>query len=335
MKNLKRGRCLSFTFLFFVISCLFVIPFVHGNVFDYLGEGLASITGADVASSSTTVSITIGNDPPTIGNVSIASSWSVTVSGNTSVIFSFIATDPQGSNNINTTSATANFTKSGETTRYNDTSVIADSGGCVSEGAYGDASINFSCTIPVVYYDGTGTWTVDAFVEDLNDNTAQNSTQTFSLGQTTSFSLQVSAITFPSSVPGDTNVTPSTGGIYMNNTANDPIASGDINVTAVQIHGDSDGSTFIPAENFTISTVTGSDAECDFSSGDDVFRVDNKSILTTATTNSTIITSATLPVGIAGTNEETLFMCLLHVPNDLTSQVYSTDDEESWEIIIN
>ena len=323
--------------IIFIVSIFIILtPIVYADVFDFIKDGFNSITGKTVQSSTTTVSITIGNNPPVIGNVSIDSNWGITVSGNTSVFFSFIVTDPQGTANINTTSAIANFTNgtNGGMVRWNNTAINPSDGNCVSQGAYGANGINFSCTIRMVFYDTPMNWNVSVFVKDINGNTAQNNTAKFTLGETTSFSLAESAISFGSSTPNTNNVT-QTGLIALNNTGNDDIPAGNINVTAVQIHGDSVVTTFIPAENFTIATVSDTNnVQCDVSAAG-VYKLVNKSILLSIGLNSTKILTANLPRGPKPNNEEQLFLCLRHVPADLTGQTYSTNTEESWSIIIN
>ena len=328
---------LGFFFMLFLMFSILVIPSTHANVFDVLKEGFDSITGKAVTSSATDVSITIGNHRPNITNVSITPSWSIIndPTDNKSIFFSFIVFDEEGSGNINTISATANFTNGtgGGMVRWNDTDVNSNDGNCVSQGAIGSYQINFSCSVRMMYYDTATTWNVSVFVKDNNDNTAQNSSVTFSLAETTSFSLADSSITFSSSIPGTANVTQNDGGIFMNNTGNDNINSSSINITAVNIHGDTDVTKFIPAANFTISTSSDADkVQCGLSTA---FRLGNKSIDETTGTNSTLISGALLPTGAAPHNQEALYLCLRHIPNDLTSQVYSTNAEEDWSIIIS
>jgi len=320
-----------------VIFSLTLIPIVHGSVFSFIKDGFDSITGKAVTSQATDVSITVGNSPPRITNVSIDSSWSIVNDPtlNKTIFFSFIVNDSQGTSNINTTSATANFTNGtgGGMVRWNNSAVNTLDGGCISSGTIGTDQVNFSCSIRMMYYDTATTWNVSVFVKDLNENTAQNNTVTFTLAETTSFSLADSAISFPTSTPGDTNVTQSDGGIYMNNTGNDNINGSSINITAVNIHGDTDGDTYIPAANFTISTSIDTDKiQCGLSTA---FKLGNKSIDLTAGLNSTLILGALLPTGAAPYNEETLYLCLRHVPNSLISQTYSTNAEEDWSIIIS
>jgi len=278
-----------------------------------------------------TSQLVILNTGPQITNVSINPTWSVTVNGNTSAFFSFSVRDDDNYTDIDNTNIFANFSRGGEITRYNNTNL---DGGCKQSGNFGKYIANYSCTINIVFYDGAGDWNVSLMLNDKSSNYTMNKTVTFNLGETTSFSLSDATFSFPDAIPNTHNITASDA-IYMNNTGNDDIASGDINITAVNIHGDSIGSTFIPAKNFTISSVGGSVADsCDISlSG--IYRLVNKTIESTNAFNSTIISTASLPAAVKPYNEQTLFMCLLHTPGDLTGQTYSTDTEEDWSIIIS
>ena len=333
MYHNKKGSDYIFLILLLLIFSIIIIPSTYANVLDFLKDGFDSITGRTITSQSTSVSITVGNSPPQITNVSINPSWSITndPTSNTTLFFSFIVNDSEGASNIDTTSAIANITNgtNGGMVRYNYT---ANDGGCVSSGTIGSYMVNFSCTFNLVFYDTAMNWNVSVYVEDLNGNSAQNNTVKFTVGETTSFSLQDSAISFPTATPNQEDVAQSDGGIFMNNTGNDNIYAGSINVTAVNIHGDSIGSTFIPAKNFTISILSGTNS-CDPSiSG--TYKLVNKSIDETTAFNSTIISQALLPIGPAPHNQESLFLCLVHVPEDLTGQTYSTDTEEDWSIIV-
>ena len=335
MYHNKKGSDYIFLILLLLIFSIIIIPSTYANVLDFLKDGFDSITGRTVTSQSTSVSITVGNSPPQITNVSINPSWSITndPTSNTTLFFSFIVNDSEGASNIDTTSAIANITNgtNGGMVRYNYT---ANDGGCVSSGTIGSYMVNFSCTFNLVFYDTAMNWNVSVYVEDLNGNSAQNNTVKFTVGETTSFSLQDSAISFPTATPNQEDVEQSDGGIFMNNTGNDNIAAGSVNITAVTMHGDTNGDTFIPVANFTISTAGNSVANsCDISLGG-VYRLVNKSIDGTTGFNSTIISSALLPIGAAPHNQETLYLCLRHVPNDLTGQTYSTNTEDDWSIII-
>jgi hypothetical protein len=277
-----------------------------------------------------TSQLIILNTGPQITNVSINPTWSITVNGNTSAFFSFSVRDDDNYTDMNDTFA--NFSRGGETTRYNNTDL---DGGCRRSGNFGKYIANYSCTINIVFYDGAGSWNVSLMLNDKSFNYTMNKTVTFNLGETTSFSLSDSSFTFPGATPDVYNITASDA-IYMNNTGNDDINASGINITAVTIHGDTLGTTFIPARNFTVgngSVGTNTNA-CDISRPG-VFRLVNKSVDLTTGFNSTILIGTAMPAAVKPNNEQTLFLCLRHIPADLTGQVYSTDIEEAWSIIVN
>ena len=276
-----------------------------------------------------TSQLNITNTGPQITNVSINSAWSVTVDGNTSTFFSFSVVDDDNYTDIDVTNILANFSRGGETTRYNNTDL---DGGCKQSGSFGIYIANYTCTINLVFYDGAGDWNVSLMLNDKSLNYTMNNTATFNLAETTSFSLSDASFTFPGAAPNVYNIT-TLDAIYMNNTGNDDINASGINITAVDIYGDTDGIKFIPAANFTISTSSDADkVQCGLSTA---FMLGNKSISETTQTNSTLILGASLTAAVKPNNEETLFLCLLHTPSDLTSQTYSTNAEEDWSIIIN
>jgi len=277
-----------------------------------------------------TSQLVILNTGPQITNVSINPTWSITVDGNTSAFFSFSVRDDDNYTDINNT-ILANFSRGLETTRYNNTDL---DGGCKQSGNFGTDIANYTCTINIVFYDGAGTWNVSLMLRDASFNYTMNDTVTFNLAETTSFSLTDSTFTFPGAAPNVYDITASDA-IYMNNTGNDDINSSSMNITALNIHGDTLGDTFIPAFNFTVANESvGVTDSCDISKSG-VYRLTNKTIEGTTAFNSTRISGTALIAAVKPYNEQTLFMCLLHTPADLTNQVYSTDTEEDWSIIIN
>ena len=277
-----------------------------------------------------TSQLVILNTGPQITNVSINPTWSVTVNGNTSAFFSFSVRDDDNYTDIGT-NIFANFSRGGETTRHNNTNL---DGGCKQSGNFGKYIANYSCTVNIVFYDGAGDWNVSLMLNDKSLNYTMNKTKTFNLGETTSFSLTDSTFTFPGAAPNVYNVTASDA-IYMNNTGNDDINASSMNITAVNIHGDTLGATFIPAFNFTVANGSiGRTDSCDISKSG-VYRLTNKTIAGTTAFNSTRILGTALTAAVKPYNEQILFLCLLHTPADLTNQVYSTNAEEDWSIIIS
>ena len=287
------------------------------------------------------LSITVGNNPPVIGNVTLdeADSITLTENGNKSFLFSFVAVDPEGLSNIVDGSAVANITRSGETTRHNNTFVYNTDGGCRFANNVGTNGKNFSCTIGIVFYDGAGLWNISVMVNDSNGNFAQNTTKPFTIQESTNIALDQSSITFPSVTLNQNNVSASIN-VTITNTGNDDISGREstgetINITAITLVP-STGTTFIPASNFTIAEANGSGTNlinpCDFSITNNVTRLRNMtdavgfSNFTGAINGSAVLARA---VG----NKQVYALCLIHAPNDLQSTTYSTTSSGSWTIL--
>src|SRR3989344_6377875 len=178
IKNLKKETTLL-VFIFIFGSLIIMPQITNADFFDVFNK----ITGR-AASEVATVTISVGNTAPLIGNVTLdeADNVAITENGNKSFLFSFVVTDQEGAGNIMNSSAVANITRgfgsTAETTRYNDTFVNSGDGGCRANNPVGLNGINYSCTINIVFYDGAGTWNISVRITDSNSNFAQNITKT-------------------------------------------------------------------------------------------------------------------------------------------------------------
>ena len=306
---------------------------------------LNKITGR-ATSETATVTITVGNTAPVIGNVTLdmADNVAITENGNRSFLFSFVVTDQEGAGNIVNSSAVANITRgfgsTAETTRYNNTFVNSGDGGCRANNPVGLNGINYSCTINIVFYDGAGTWNISVRINDSNSNFAQNTTQIFTIGETSSISISPSTISFPTLVPNDRNKT-SSANISIINIGNDDIsgkeATGEtINITAITLIPSS-GNTFIPASNFTIGQVNGTTGHnlnfCDTSITANVTRLQNTSIAQ-GYANFTGAINGSGILARANDNYQSYGLCLLHAPGDLASTTYSTSSSGAWTFLV-
>ncbi len=286
---------------------------------------------------------TAANNPPIIGNVTLdmASPVALTEAGNKSFLFSFVATDADGAGNLVNNSAVANVTAIGETTRYNDTFVNTNDGGCKATNPVGLNGINYSCTINLVFYDAATTWNISVMINDTNGAFAQNNTQTFVIQELTAIQLDQSSISFPTISINKNNIS-SLLNITITNTGNDDIsgreATGEtINITGITLVP-STGNTFIPASNFTIGEVnasTGFNGDyCDPSIFKNVTRLQNKTDAQGYSNFSGAINGSSL-LAQASENKKVFGICLIHSPNDLQSgTIYSTSSSGSWTIAI-
>ncbi len=330
MSRKLKKETLFLVFIFISLAFLLNAKLNSADSFDLWNR----ITGAGTGPQSLGVSVST-NAPPIIGNITtynIASGLSVTEAANTSIFFSFVVTDADGLSNIVNNSAFANISRNGETTRYNDTRIDPNLGGCAANGNVGANGKNFTCNISIIFYDGAGLWNISVQINDTNGAFAQNTT-TFTINELTALIIYPNSITFPIVGLTDVNVT-SLSNITINNTGNDDIsgreATGEtINVSAFILFGATSGATTIPTNNFTIGTdiysTTSLPTYCDRSRAQNTTRLVNTTVALSAINNvSGIMVNGSVLLAQAVGNTETLGVCFLDVPDDLTPQNYST-----------
>jgi len=303
MKPKKRVTLIPAAVL---IILLLVIPVVFAGFSGTWNK----ITGW-LTSGQTTVSISVGNNAPVVGFVSTIAAQSVTESNKAPIGFWFTATDIDGVANLNDNSAQARFQKTGETTRQNLS--------CAWLSDLDTDSANYSCTIDIWYWDGAGAWTINVTIEDINDAVGENSSTTFTLQETTAMVMSPTALTWPSINLTDTNILSDNHPITINNTANKDIADGHVNVTAIDLQGETIATDYIYAGNFTVNV--------------------NDACEGTVMANNTAIavSGATITAGnnSAGQGQEELYFCLEEIPPAISSQTYSTAGLGSWTISVN
>jgi len=304
MKKSKKETLMPVVVL---VILLLSVPVVFAGFSDVWNK----ITGW-ATSGTTTVSISLGNNDPVVDSVFTIPAQSVTESGTTSVEFWFTATDIDGVGNLDDNSAQARFQKTGEETRQNLS--------CVWVSDIDTDTANYTCTIDIWYWDAAGVdWTINATIEDINNAVGENSSTTFTLQETTAMVMSPTALTWPSIGLTDTNVLSNNDPITVNNTANKNIADGHLNVTAIDLQGETTATDFIYAHNFTGNI--------------------NDACEGTVMANSTAIavSGATITAGnnSAGQGQEELYFCLEEVPSGISSQTYSTTGLGSWTIAID
>jgi hypothetical protein len=325
LNNMKEKRNmvdkkLVYVGIFFLIIGTVVASFASAGV----GNWLRQITGK--ATNTVDINITVGV-PQVIGvfNNTGMSDFSVGLNAgpaNSTVYINFSVYSPSGVGNLNTSSAGINFSKSGEALRQNTT-------GCIANATSSDY-VNFTCTVQMLWFDGSGTWDIMAYIEDNSTNYASNTSGDFQIGSTTGFSLGPTSVTFSGIAAGATNKTSDNDPIELNNTGNQAIGltAKNISINATNLRGETDTTIALWATNFTVHWETGDGPpplEC---AGTDM----RQGIYTN-------ITSANLSVGNfslndGGAGQERLYLCLQRAGSELTTQSYSTANESSWTIQI-
>jgi len=263
-------------------------------------------------------SLVILNSIPYVWEIDFNISLSVTEDQPKVYYFSFLANDSDGLSDLGSSATEINGNISRGATSHGNTS-------CQYSGDVTGYS-NYTCNITLLFYDPAGVYDVYVSLKDAAGAYVQNSTKA-DLDQTTSVAFNVSSMTFGTVVAASTNQTPSNNPFVLRNIGNDPINDSNINVTAIDILGDTDDSESIPTVNFTVDIESGGPScsdgaciECDqtFLPGNDT------------TWN---ITGAILDIGPY--ELENLYFCLTHVPDNAGEQDYTTDGNgEKWTVSI-
>ena len=296
--------------MFFVlIAIMFVyLPLTSAGFSDWY----ARITGR-VTNSSLSLNVTVSNTPtlPFVWNKSIDVSTGPSEAPTlTTISFNFTAYDADGSADLNDSSAMANVSIVGHTTRQNSS--------CKQVADFATNYVNYTCIIDMYYWDGSGNWNITAFVKDIEGEKSQNNSAMFYLGATTGFIANQSSLTWASIAAGGTNLQPNEF-IRLNNTGNVNISN--VAVNATSLLGETNSAKALWAGNFTAKISSGCEGTALAQS---VF---------------TQVGSATLPSGNSSANngntgQEDIYFCLETTGTELTSQSYSTSGQGVWNIKI-
>ncbi len=314
-------------FIFGIVSLLLVLTvssFASAGLFDWIKK---TITGE--ATKPVDINITVGaggGSPPNITSIFNNSAIGMALNegpSNTNFTINFSVIDIDGVGNINSATATINLTKSGETTRYNWTCDQYESSG---------TSANYTCQVMMWWWDGSGTWTVNATILDNNANKATNDTKTFQVSETTGFVQSPGNLTFSTITAGSSNNTASNDPLLLNNTGNKDIAQTSISVNATNLVGEATSSLALYSGNFSVGNSSGSSAECAAATSTLMnYTVSGGSFVnvTLAVMNAS---NYTINNGIEG--QEQLYFCLRYAGSELTQQAYSTRSQGSWTVQI-
>ncbi len=287
---------------------------------DILPDGLwlIKVKATDNASNevnSSTLYLTMStNQAPTIAWVETISATNPTDDTTTSITFNFTATDTNGIDDIDNSTAESYFQNTGETTRSN--------ASCIPRNASGN-SITFTCTIDMWYFDKADTdWMINVSIQDDSAEYVGNSSTVFQYNTLTAMKMSPPTLNWSEINLPDTDTGSSNDPILINNTGNDEPMN--INVTALNLRGEEQTSYYIYAANFTVDNVT------DGCSG--TYMVNATSVN---------ITNATLQRGNHSLNynnatsgQEQLFFCLKGVLSETPAQSYSSSAYGAWEIRI-
>lgn len=249
------------------------------------------------------VSMDVGNANPIIDTIESIPAQDPTSGTTTTVEFDVLVYDANGADDI--TGLTANFTKSGEETRSDPT--------CVDNGDYNSTTANFTCSIDMQFYDANGEWNVTVEATDSQSATGSDDTTYFTYNSLYAFDISPSSIGFGTLNLGDTNKGATDDPMVLTNKGNMDL-SGNIDVKALDLVGETTATEYIGAGQFSVNVV-------DASEGDTL-------INNTAVT----VTGTSLDRGASSTDD--LYYYCEEVPSTgLSTQTYSSTALGSWTII--
>ncbi len=310
---MQIGKGVVFVFVSAIVI-LSVASFASAGLFDWFGKITGRVTSGPVG-----VNITVADI--VAPNVTAVTPATATVTLNegpnsTSFVINFSAVD---SSNLNDSSAVMNVTRNGEATRSNITCIKTSSGSVTAA--------NYSCTIIFYWFDGAGIWNITAAVRDSSGNLGQNITSTVTVNALTGFVFAPANLTWAILLPGDINKTSNNDPILMNNTGNQNITVGNIQLNTTDLKGQVDNTKSLYAGNFTVGLDTGGTppVEC---SGTTM-----ASSVYTAVGGANL-TRGNFTINNGVTGQESLYFCLKLVGSELSSQTYSTNAMGAWTLKI-
>ena len=292
-----------------MFGILILSSFASAGFFDWFGN----ITGK-ATSDTTTLTITVGNNAPVISGIQTISAQAPTELGVKNIVFNFNVTDADGVGNIDDTSASVSFERGGEVTRVNNS--------CVWVSDHAPNTAQYSCSVGLWYFDGSGAWTINVSAEDINGAEALNASTTFIYNQLTSMVMSPTALAWNTLSLSDVNVGSTNDPIVVNNTGND-INLG-IDVTSLDLQGLTTTSEYIYAENFSVGV---SSEGC---SGTIMVNNVATGVATAIVQNG----NNTLNNKNDSSGQEEIFICLKGLPQDISSQDYSSAGTGPWTIQI-
>lgn len=309
----------------FILIGLFLVliisSFVSAGFFDWFKNTITGRASTQTYNASITVTGT-SKVNITVDNGTIAGTINdPTENNDADIIFYVTVSDIDGVSDINDTSIIANFSRPGESLRSNSS--------CVLIADIDSTSANYSCTVRLQYFEGSGEYNITVGATDLGNTTyVYNTTRTFQYDQLQAIVISSNSLTWPSVSPGQVNQTSNNDPTIINNTGN--YNSPNLTINARNLHGETVTTTFINVANLTAGNNTGSSAECDFSP------TNNATLLTNGTDVQILKTSLTRgnhsKNTFNSTGQEQIFYCINQVPASVSSQVYSTTNGGSWTI---
>ncbi len=275
---------------------------IRARAFDSSG----SMQFSDYYTHGACLTINAQNDGPTLTSISEINNQIVTEAGITQIFINITASDPDGVADLNTSALLVIASLPGEDSR---------TASCNLLNILDTSTAQYECVLDMHYWDGAGTWSLQATIADNAGATTTPLTSTFLLLETSCITLTPSSLAFSTVFPGTANAYATNDPIQVQNTCNREAA---LSITGSDAIGQSNAAESIPATAFRINTV---DNQCATGT-----QLQNGSQLT--------IAGAFLSAGNNSANEgfELLYTCIELVPSEISAQAYQTPPFFPWEI---
>ncbi len=290
------------------------------QAYDEAGAGNEDIFAIDVLLFNVTYNVAPKVEEISSSGYTIAAQ-SVTENGITELRANFLVTDPDGTGDLDDTTANLTLIKSSGSGTIGNMSTNTT---CYANADVDSDTANYTCTVQIQYWFLAGAWNLTAGIRDLKGAQSTNTTN-FTLQETTAIVISPLSIAFSQITLGQENVTSSNDPLVINNTANDDIASGNVRMTGVDLIGEVTSSRTISANNFTVDIDTGGSPAAECTAGTQLVNA-----------TATGIASSVLAAGnrSASLGIEELYICFNKVPTGLTPQAYSTVNGTAWTVSV-
>ncbi len=193
---------------------------------------------------------------------------------------------------------------------------------CTNTNNLSSYTANFSCEVPIWYWDTAGGWNINVTASDLGNGTpAYNDTTAFTYNQLKAMLIAPNLLTWPYLEVAATNQPSNNDPTIINNTGN---YNGTVEVTAYELLGEADATEMLTAENFTAGITTGG-AECVAPATADALVNDTAVTITNSVPNPGNLSKSD------GSGQENVYYCIPIVPN-VSAQTYSTYNSTDWVV---
>jgi hypothetical protein len=213
------------------ISGLSNITLYYYNITSCDAQGFCNISGPY---NFTTAS---SNYAPTISNITNIADQMPVADNITVVNINFTATDYDGVDNLNDSSATLVVNRSG----------VTRNGSCTANDINATAT-TYNCSVALQYYDSAGAWSINVSVKDLADAYANNTENTFNFTELIYIHLSSHVFGFGEFFPDSVDQPASSNPLFIDNLGN-------VNLTQINITGYDlvNGSFTIGVGNVTVN----------------------------------------------------------------------------------